>query len=35
MSELIGNYEARLSELCQFIQDQGKDPDEIVQCQWK
>lgn len=35
MSERIGHYEARLAEHCQFIQEYGRDPDEIVQWQWK
>lgn len=35
MSERIGYYEARLDEHSQFIQEYGRDPDEIVQWQWQ
>jgi xylulose-5-phosphate/fructose-6-phosphate phosphoketolase len=34
MSERIGYYEARLAEHRQFIQEHGKDPDEIARWRW-
>ncbi|HEY1352783.1 MAG TPA: phosphoketolase family protein [Ktedonobacteraceae bacterium] len=34
MSERIGYYKACLAEHTRFIQEHGKDPDEIVQWQW-
>ena len=35
LSERIGYYKARLAEHREFIHEYGKDPDEIVQWQWK
>ena len=34
MSERLGHYKSLLAEHRQFIQQYGKDPDDIAQWQW-